>query len=123
MADTGKIIVEGEISIVPPWMVEKINKVLNGTYEAEVVLDILKIINRIECDMFHNANNNYRAARESLNDELRKSEHDSLQEDVYFGDVRFYNGKMVALQDLMTIVKDMLCKKYGIYYRDLEGKL
>lgn len=123
MADTGRITVEGETSIVPPWMIEKVNKVLNGTYEVEVVLDVLKIINRIKCNMFHNANSNYREARESLNNELRKSEHDSLQEDVYFGDVRFYNGKMVALQDLMVIVIDMLCKKYGISHKDLEGRL
>ena len=119
----GRIEVEGEVSTVPPQIVEKVNKVMNGMYEAEVVVDVLKIINRIERDMFHSANDSYRTSRECLNNELSKSEHDLIQEDVYFGDMRFFTGKMTALQDLMTAVTDTLCKKYNISYKDLEGKL
>lgn len=78
--------------------------------QSDTIKAFVDEINLAECEMFHKAHD----ARDSCEEELNKAKSLSdFESERVWGEKRECDGKMIALQDLMTKI-DELAKEYGV---------
>ena len=120
MGEKGIIIVEGERYVVPPEMIKNINKLLNGNYEKEIVTKILNIIKEIKCTHFQKANNSRTLTSYDFDDEISKQGGDETKCDVLWGQMRYHDGEMSALNSLVKEIEEILIKTYNITHDSIS---
>lgn len=96
---------------------DKIEELANHRKQSDTIKEFTNKICLIECEMFQKAHE----VQNSCNAKLNENKEDGIIRNRIWGEYRECDGKMIALQDLMTKIED-LAREYEIHERLLNMK-